>query len=95
VVGRRCGVAAAAAYALRSLTPLRPARARNTKKRTHHTAADDGDAKPPETVAGAGAGATAAACLRFAARDVRTANALYAAYGNNDDCAAAVWEGGR
>lgn len=70
--------------ALRSLTPLREARARNTKKRTHHTAADDGDAKPPETVAGAGAGATAAACLRFAARDVRTANALYAAYGNND-----------
>jgi len=72
--------------ALRSLTPLRQARARNTKKRTQHTAAVDGDAKPPETVAGAGAGATAAAaCLRFAARDVRTANALYAAYGNNDD----------
>lgn len=81
-------------YALRSLTPLRPSTARNTKKRTHHhTAAADDDAKPLETATGAGAGAgatAAAACLRFAARDVCTANALYVAYGNNGD-GVAVW----
>jgi len=50
-------------------------------RKREHTDDDGGGgaAKPPETVAGATA---ADACLRFADRDVRTANALYAAYSN-------------
>jgi len=61
VVGHRCGVAAAAA-ATRSarLPPSDRDRARNTKKRSHHAAADDGDAKSLETMVGAGATAAAA-----------------------------------
>lgn len=91
-VGRWCSVAAAATPHTRSVRlPPPTISSQKNEKRTHHTAAADGDAKPARDGGEAGAGVTAAACLRIAARDVRTANALYAAYGNNDDGAAAAY----